>query len=99
MITTHGITKTIGHHMLWNDLETTINKGEMMAVRSRSGSGKSTLLNCLGLLEPLTAGGIMVGSAAPSDAKPSATCSRTVPSLKTAASRPTWTWPADPSGI
>lgn len=63
MIAAHGLTKTIGQRTLWEELDFTVNSGEMMAVRGPSGSGKSTLLNCLGLLEPLTAGHVLIQGA------------------------------------
>lgn len=62
MITAKGLTKTLGRRTLWADLDFTVRQGELKAIRGASGSGKSTLLNCLGLLEPLTAGKISLDS-------------------------------------
>lgn len=42
------------------DVNTTINKGDIIAVIGPSGTGKSTLLRCINLLETPTSGQIFV---------------------------------------
>ncbi|EON25736.1 ABC transporter-like protein [Nocardioides sp. CF8] len=61
MIEVAAASKSFGDRHLWSDVNLTIESGEMVALVGPSGSGKSTLLNCLGLLEPLDGGRIMVG--------------------------------------
>ncbi|MGN7702447.1 ATP-binding cassette domain-containing protein [Cellulosimicrobium sp. 22601] len=54
------LSKAFGRRTLWEGLSFTVEPGSMVALTGRSGSGKSTLLNCIGLLEPVTAGRIVV---------------------------------------
>jgi putative ABC transport system ATP-binding protein len=61
MISVNGVTKSFGDHTLWSDLSLTVDKGQMVAIIGPSGSGKSTLLNCLGTLEPVDSGAIVIG--------------------------------------
>ena len=42
------------------DVNVTINKGDVIAVIGPSGTGKSTLLRCINMLEPPTSGEIIV---------------------------------------
>ncbi|QJW35928.1 ATP-binding cassette domain-containing protein [Cellulosimicrobium protaetiae] len=57
------LSKAFGRRVLWEGLSFTVEPGSMVALTGRSGSGKSTLLNCVGLLEPVTAGRIVVDGA------------------------------------
>lgn len=60
MIDVTAAAKSFGDRHLWTDVDLTVEAGEMVALVGPSGSGKSTLLNCLGLLEPLDSGSILV---------------------------------------
>ncbi|MGL3807380.1 ATP-binding cassette domain-containing protein [Paeniglutamicibacter sp. R2-26] len=57
-----GATKAFGGRVLFEDLSFHVPSGQMTALTGRSGAGKSTILNCIGLLETLNEGSIMVGS-------------------------------------
>lgn len=60
MIEVHDITKAYGSRTLWSGLSFTVAAGDMLAVTGPSRSGKSTLLNCIGLLESVDSGRIVV---------------------------------------
>lgn len=60
MIKTINLTKNFGDNMVLNNISTTINRGEVVAVIGPSGSGKSTFLRSLNLLETPTNGYIWV---------------------------------------
>lgn len=45
---------------VWTKVSFRIERGEMVAILGASGSGKTTLLNCIGSLEPLSAGELIV---------------------------------------
>jgi len=53
-----SLTKQYGRHVLFENLNIEINKGEMIAIMGKSGMGKTTLLNILGLIEPASSGQI-----------------------------------------
>lgn len=57
-----ALAKAFGSRVLWRGLNFSVEASEMVAVTGPSGSGKSTLLNCIGLLQPVTAGSISVGA-------------------------------------
>ncbi|WP_440100828.1 ATP-binding cassette domain-containing protein [Glutamicibacter mishrai] len=54
-------TKSFGQRTLFSGLEFSVASGQMTALTGPSGSGKSTVLNCIGLLERLDNGQIMIG--------------------------------------
>ncbi|MFD0783805.1 ABC transporter ATP-binding protein [Micromonospora azadirachtae] len=60
MINVNDVAKSFGSRTLWSNLSFTVGAGQMVALVGASGSGKSTLLNCMGLLEPLDSGEIVV---------------------------------------
>ncbi len=61
MLQITGLTKRFGSRTLWQDLEMEVGARQMVALTGPSGSGKSTLLNCIGLLEPVSAGRVLFG--------------------------------------
>lgn len=48
-----------GRHILDN-VSFTAEGGQMTAITGKSGSGKTTLLNCLGLIQPIDSGRILI---------------------------------------
>jgi polar amino acid transport system ATP-binding protein len=54
------VTKSFGDLVVLNDIDLTVNQGEVQVVIGPSGSGKSTLLRCVNLLEPIDAGRIFL---------------------------------------
>ncbi len=54
------IAKNFKERNLWSGLTFGVRSGEMMAVRGQSGSGKTTLLNCVGALESVDSGDLIV---------------------------------------
>ena len=60
MIAVADAAKSFGDRHLWSGVDLSIEGGETVALVGPSGSGKSTLLNCLGLLEPLDSGSVLV---------------------------------------
>jgi putative ABC transport system ATP-binding protein len=63
LITVHGITKSFGNRPIWSDLSFTVEKGRMTAIVGPSGCGKSTVLHCLGTLETVDSGSIVIDGA------------------------------------
>ncbi|MCS3493109.1 putative ABC transport system ATP-binding protein [Arthrobacter sp. JUb119] len=53
--------KLFGNRWLFSDLDINVSAGQLTAITGPSGSGKSTLLNCIGLLDKLDRGQILVG--------------------------------------
>lgn len=62
MIKVEGMTKSFDSNIVLDDISTTINQGEVVAVIGPSGSGKSTFLRCLNLLENPSSGGIWLNN-------------------------------------
>ncbi len=59
MVEVCGLTKQFGDLVVLKGIDTTIQKGEVVAVIGPSGSGKSTLLRCLNYLEKPSSGHIL----------------------------------------
>lgn len=57
-------TKTVGskerRRIVWKGINFDVHSGERVCLSGASGCGKSTLLHCIGLLEPLDAGRIVI---------------------------------------
>lgn len=51
--------KQFGDHRVLNDINMTVQKGEVVSIIGSSGSGKSTFLRCINLLETPTSGAIL----------------------------------------
>ncbi|ANU19925.1 peptide ABC transporter ATP-binding protein [Planococcus plakortidis] len=60
MIDVQNLSKKFGDNLVLNDITTTIQKGEVVAIIGPSGSGKSTFLRCLNLLETPSSGSIEI---------------------------------------
>lgn len=60
MIKLIGVNKAFGNHVLYQDLNLTIENGEFVVLTGASGCGKTTLLNMIGGIEPPDAGTILV---------------------------------------
>ncbi len=52
------LSKAFGSHQVLNDIDFTVNRGDVISIIGASGSGKSTLLRCVNLLETPTSGEI-----------------------------------------
>ncbi|MFE3838538.1 amino acid ABC transporter ATP-binding protein [Pseudogemmobacter sonorensis] len=55
-----GLTKCYGSHVVFENINLDVHKGEVLAIIGPSGSGKSTLLRCINFLETPDAGKIIV---------------------------------------
>lgn len=55
-----NISKRYNQSWVFESLSFTIFSGEMVAIVGESGSGKTTLLNCLGQLEELSTGELLI---------------------------------------
>lgn len=60
LIDARGIKKYFKERQLWTGLTFAVQRGEMMAVLGQSGSGKTTLLNCVGGIDSVDEGELMV---------------------------------------
>ena len=55
-----GISKSFGEQEVLRGIDLTVGAHEVVCLIGASGSGKSTLLRCVNLLEPLSAGSILL---------------------------------------
>ncbi|WP_084961540.1 ATP-binding cassette domain-containing protein [Thermoactinospora rubra] len=63
MVSVVDVAKEFGSRVLWDGLGFDVEHGQMLALTGASGAGKTTLLNCLGLLETVDRGHIVIGGA------------------------------------
>ena len=54
------LVKKFGENTVLNNINTTINEGDVVCIIGPSGSGKSTFLRCLNRLEETTSGSILI---------------------------------------
>ena len=54
------LVKKFGENTVLNNINTTINEGDVVCIIGNSGSGKSTFLRCLNRLEETTSGSILI---------------------------------------
>jgi len=69
MIEIEGVKKSFGELEVLQDINLTVDKGEVISVIGASGSGKSTMLYCINGLEPINAGRITVDGVVVHDPK------------------------------
>jgi ABC-type polar amino acid transport system ATPase subunit len=60
MVELRGVHKSYGSVEVLRGVDLTVSRGEVVAVIGPSGGGKSTLLRCVNLLEPVTAGQVLL---------------------------------------
>lgn len=58
LLTIEHLVKQYGDHVILNDINLNVRKGEVIVVLGPSGCGKSTLLRCMNALEPIQGGTI-----------------------------------------
>jgi len=64
-----SVVKRYGNHTVLQNVDLSVEKGEIIAIIGRSGSGKSTLLRCVNGLEPVQGGQVWVDGVAVHDPK------------------------------
>ena len=62
-----SVIKRYGNNTVLQDVDLSVEKGEIIAIIGRSGSGKSTLLRCINGLEPVQAGEVWADGVAVHD--------------------------------
>ena len=62
-----SVVKRFGQNTVLQDVDLSVEKGEIIAIIGRSGSGKSTLLRCINGLEPVQGGEVWVDGVAVHD--------------------------------
>ena len=60
LLSVRHLKKAFGDHMIFEDFDLDVRKGEVVVVIGPSGCGKSTLLRCLNGLEPIQGGEILL---------------------------------------
>lgn len=59
-IETYNAKKTINNKVIFSNVSFTLNSGEVVSITGPSGCGKTTLLNCLGLIQNIDDGKIII---------------------------------------
>src|SRR4051794_23568363 len=67
LVELRSIVKRFGDHTVLQNVELSVDKGEIIAIIGRSGSGKSTLLRCINGLETVDSGEVWVDGVAVHD--------------------------------
>lgn len=70
LVDVKGLGKDYGEATILNDINLSVNAGEVIAIIGPSGSGKSTLLRCMNLLDPPTRGILRIGETTIDASKP-----------------------------
>jgi polar amino acid transport system ATP-binding protein len=60
MVEMRGVRKSFGDLEVLKGVDLTVKRGEVVAIIGPSGGGKTTLLRCVNLLEPVTAGQVLL---------------------------------------
>ena len=60
LLSVRHLKKAFGDHVIFEDFDLDVRKGEVVVVIGPSGCGKSTLLRCLNGLEPIQGGEILL---------------------------------------
>ena len=60
MIELKHINKIYGHFKALDDINLSIEDGDIFGIIGQSGAGKSTLIRCINMLEPPTTGEVLV---------------------------------------
>ena len=61
LVELRNLTKRFGEHRVLNNIDLSVERGEVVVIIGASGSGKSTLIRCINGLEPFQQGAIRVG--------------------------------------
>ena len=55
-----NIKKILSNKIIFSNISFSVNSGELVAITGPSGCGKTTLLNCLGLIQDIDKGKIII---------------------------------------
>lgn len=61
VLSVENLKKSFGSLKVWDNLNTRIEKGEIVSIQGKSGEGKTTFLRCLNNLETIDGGEIIIG--------------------------------------
>ncbi|MFT3661606.1 MAG: ABC transporter ATP-binding protein [Gordonia sp. (in: high G+C Gram-positive bacteria)] len=64
LITVDNVRKSISGRTIWDEVSFSVPSGSMVALIGESGSGKSTLMNCIGCIDSVDSGTIVVDGTA-----------------------------------
>ena len=63
LLSVRHLKKTFGDHVIFENFDLDVHRGEVVVIIGPSGCGKSTLLRCLNGLEPIQEGEILLDGA------------------------------------